>query len=192
MAQLKFRAHAPQGSPMSIRLRCYEKPDWPEVLALWIEAWTRVRADIDFAAARPGSPSCSRGRRARAPRSSSPWTSKVSRDSCCSIRPGAGWSRSPSTRGRRAPAWRETSPAREGRLCGSGGAFRQRGQHAGARLLPQRRVLPRRRRRQSAFGFAGLAAALGARRADVSDLTAAHTDASASTPALNCNRASRA
>ena len=38
---------------MSIRLRCYEKPDWPEVLALWIEAWTRVRADIDFAARAP-------------------------------------------------------------------------------------------------------------------------------------------
>jgi putative acetyltransferase len=38
---------------MSVCLRPYEKSDWPEVLALWIEAWTRVRADIDFAARAP-------------------------------------------------------------------------------------------------------------------------------------------
>ena len=38
---------------MSVHLRPYEIHDWPEILALWIEAWTRVRADIDFAARAP-------------------------------------------------------------------------------------------------------------------------------------------
>ncbi|PPQ36500.1 Acetyltransferase, GNAT family [Rhodoblastus acidophilus] len=34
-------------------LRPYRASDWPEVLALWIEAWTRARADIDFSARAP-------------------------------------------------------------------------------------------------------------------------------------------
>jgi len=34
-------------------LRAYRKDDWPEVLALWIAAWSRERADIDFSARAP-------------------------------------------------------------------------------------------------------------------------------------------
>jgi putative acetyltransferase len=36
-----------------VRLRPYRDADWPEVLALWIAAWTQARSDIDFFAREP-------------------------------------------------------------------------------------------------------------------------------------------
>lgn len=33
-----------------MRLRRFRSDDWPEVLALWVAAWTLVRSDIDFSA----------------------------------------------------------------------------------------------------------------------------------------------
>jgi ribosomal protein S18 acetylase RimI-like enzyme len=38
---------------MKASLRPYQKSDWPALLALWIEAWTHTRSDIDFAARAP-------------------------------------------------------------------------------------------------------------------------------------------
>jgi putative acetyltransferase len=38
---------------MKIALRPYRDADWPQVLALWIETWTRSRPGIDFAARAP-------------------------------------------------------------------------------------------------------------------------------------------
>ncbi|MCW2282349.1 putative acetyltransferase [Rhodoblastus acidophilus] len=33
-----------------MRLRPFRSSDWPQVLALWVAAWTQARADIDFSA----------------------------------------------------------------------------------------------------------------------------------------------
>jgi putative acetyltransferase len=38
---------------MTIRLRPYENADWPELLALWVEAWAQARSDVDFSARAP-------------------------------------------------------------------------------------------------------------------------------------------
>lgn len=38
---------------MKVSLRPYREADWPELLGLWIETWTRTRPEIDFAARAP-------------------------------------------------------------------------------------------------------------------------------------------
>ncbi|WP_298426244.1 GNAT family N-acetyltransferase [Rhodoblastus sp.] len=38
---------------MTLSLRPYEDADWPDLLALWIETWSRARPDIDFTARTP-------------------------------------------------------------------------------------------------------------------------------------------
>ncbi len=38
---------------MRFSLRPYAHADWPALLALWIEAWTKTRPDIDFVARGP-------------------------------------------------------------------------------------------------------------------------------------------
>jgi putative acetyltransferase len=38
---------------MSMQIRLYREADWPDLLALWIESWTKTRPDIDFTARAP-------------------------------------------------------------------------------------------------------------------------------------------
>lgn len=38
---------------MTISLRPYREADWPEILALWVDTWSRARPGIDFTARAP-------------------------------------------------------------------------------------------------------------------------------------------